>query len=157
LRKFIKGFKYAFCGLGHAVKTQVNMRVHIAAMFYVIAFAFIQRLGAADVCIELVCCAIVIALEMVNTSLEALCDTVHPENHTGIKYCKDASAGAVLAAAIISAVVWIVMLILGNDGIYLKNTFEFFFSGPVPVMVLIITIILWMIFIFNKGWQKNDH
>lgn len=45
----------------------------------------------------------VIAAEVLNTSIEALCDKVCPEYHHLIEVAKDAAAGAVLVLAITSA------------------------------------------------------
>ena len=52
-----------------------------------------------------VCCAAVIATEMINTAIEKLCDMVSTEIHPVIKIIKDVSAGAVLVCAIGSVVV----------------------------------------------------
>ena len=52
-------------------------------------------------------CALVLALELINSALEALVDLLHPGIHPEIKFIKDALAGAVLAistAALIVAV-----------------------------------------------------
>jgi diacylglycerol kinase (ATP) len=44
-----------------------------------------------------VTCALVLALELINSALEALVDLLHPEIHPEIKVIKDMLAGAVLA------------------------------------------------------------
>ena len=54
-----------------------------------------------------VCCAIVLALELVNSAMEAVIDLLHPGIHPSIKAAKDMLAGAVLvmsAAALAVAV-----------------------------------------------------
>jgi len=53
-------------------------------------------------------CAVVLALELVNSALEALIDLLHPEVHPEIKIIKDMLAGAVLAvscAALFGAII----------------------------------------------------
>ena len=42
-------------------------------------------------------CALVLALELINSALEGLIDLLHPEIHPEIKVIKDMLAGAVLA------------------------------------------------------------
>lgn len=126
------------------------MRVHIAAAFYVILFGIWQRLSAEFWCIQLICCAAVLSLELVNTGIESLCDTVHPQKSDGIGKCKDAAAGAVLAAAFISALIWVLTLLLGSDGEYLKNVTAFFKAGVLPWAVLVITLVFWIIMITRK-------
>lgn len=52
-------------------------------------------------------CALVLALELVNSALEAFVDLLHPAIHSEIKAIKDMLAGAVLmiscAALVVSA------------------------------------------------------
>lgn len=57
----------------------------------------------------LLCIGLVMALEMVNAAIEKLCDRLHPDKHTDIKLVKDMAAGAVLWAAIISAIVGLII------------------------------------------------
>jgi diacylglycerol kinase len=45
------------------------------------------------------------AAELLNTSLEALADTLHPQRAEGIGRAKDAAAGAVLVTAILAGIV----------------------------------------------------
>lgn len=50
-------------------------------------------------------CALVLALELVNSALEGLIDRFHPEVHPEIKAIKDMLAGAVLAISCAALVV----------------------------------------------------
>jgi undecaprenol kinase len=52
-----------------------------------------------------VTCALVLALELVNSALEALVDLLHPGSHPEIKFIKDALAGAVLAISTAAVIV----------------------------------------------------
>jgi len=61
-------------------------------------------LGVSPVPI-LLCCALVLALELINSALEAAIDLVSPELHPLAKLTKDAAAGAVLLTAIIATMV----------------------------------------------------
>ena len=57
------------------------------------------------------CIAFVIAMEMLNTALEKLCDVVHQEVHPGIKKVKDIAAGAVLISAIFSLITGLIIFL----------------------------------------------
>lgn len=81
------------------------MRVHLCFAFYVIIAGFVTHLSEPEWAAILICIGAVTALECLNTSLESLCDTFHPDKSEGIRIAKDASAGAVLCAAISSALV----------------------------------------------------
>jgi len=50
-------------------------------------------------------CALVLALELINSALEGLIDLLHPEIHPEIKAIKDMLAGAVLAISCAALVV----------------------------------------------------
>ena len=58
-----------------------------------------------DVVPILTLCALVLSLELMNGALEAAVDLASPELHPLAKFAKDAAAGAVLLAALISVVV----------------------------------------------------
>ncbi len=56
-------------------------------------------------------CVLVLALELMNSSLEYLIDHIHPEIAPAIKHAKDAAAGSVLLASLGALVVGACMLI----------------------------------------------
>lgn len=58
-----------------------------------------------------VTCALVLALELVNSALEALIDLLHPAIHPEIKAIKDMLAGAVLAISIAALVVAVAIVV----------------------------------------------
>ncbi len=56
------------------------------------------------------CCAIVLALELVNSAMEAVIDLLHPGIHPSIKAAKDLLAGAVLVASVAALAVAVAMV-----------------------------------------------
>ncbi|WP_291427079.1 diacylglycerol kinase family protein, partial [Deinococcus sp.] len=58
----------------------------------------------------MLCCTLVLSLEIVNTALEALTDLASPEIHPLAKVAKDAGAGAVLIASCGALLVGLVVL-----------------------------------------------
>ena len=114
LAALARSFRYAGRGIVRSVRAERNLRIHLCAVIFVIRTGAFERLSAAHWAIELVCCALVISLELVNTALENVCDALCPEQSAGIGAAKDACAGAVLAAALFSAAVWVVILLRGD-------------------------------------------
>lgn len=55
-------------------------------------------------------CALVLALELINSALEALIDLLHPAVHPEIKVIKDMLAGAVLAISCAAVVVGLILV-----------------------------------------------
>ena len=60
------------------------------------------------------CCAIVLALELVNSAMEAVIDLLHPGIHPSIKAAKDLLAGAVLVASVAALAVAVGMVAAGG-------------------------------------------
>lgn len=99
-----KTFGYAFEGILTGIHKERNMRIHTAAMILVVFFGTVLGLSATEWCICLVLFGLVMALELVNTAVEAVVDLVTEERKPLAKIAKDTAAGAVLIAAIMAAV-----------------------------------------------------
>ena len=100
-----KTFGYAFEGILTGSRKERNMRIHTAAMILVVFFGTVLGLSATEWCICLVLFGLVMALELVNTAVEAVVDLVTEERKPLAKIAKDTAAGAVLIAAIMAAVI----------------------------------------------------
>lgn len=101
----MKSFVFAFRGIARTIRNERNMRIHLCFTLYVILAGAVTRITVSEWTAVLICIGMVTALECINTSVENLCDTVSPEKSEGIRITKDAAAGAVLCAAVFSAVV----------------------------------------------------
>ena len=92
-------FGYAFQGLGHAWRTQRHLRVHVALGLLAAAAGMLLTISAAEWAALLTVITLVIALELLNTVVEAAVDLASPEFHPKAKIAKDVAAGAVLVSA----------------------------------------------------------
>jgi diacylglycerol kinase len=108
--KFIAGFGYAFSGLWYALRTQRNMRVHIAVTFIVIAASIILHISAIEFALIFIAISGVFIAEMFNTVIELCVDLASPQYHPMAKIAKDVAAGAVLANAILSIIIGLFVL-----------------------------------------------
>ncbi|UFJ43148.1 diacylglycerol kinase family protein [Brevibacillus humidisoli] len=104
-RRFWRSFGYACAGLLHTVKTQRNMQIHVAAALLTLLGAWWLDISRTDLLLVFFAIGLVMALELVNTSIEAAVDLVTEEWHAKAKIAKDAAAGAVLLAALTAAVI----------------------------------------------------
>ena len=52
-KKLLRSFGYAFRGIGWAIRTQRNMRIHLVGAVYVLLFGWIMRIAPAHLCLEL--------------------------------------------------------------------------------------------------------
>lgn len=103
--KLISSFGHAFDGILDGLIKERNMMIHYSALILVIVFGITLRLSIVEWSICLILCAIVIALELINTAVEAVVDLVTEEWDERAKLAKDTAAGAVLVAAIIAVVI----------------------------------------------------
>lgn len=104
-------FLYAGQGILYGLKTQRNFRIHALATLCVIGTAIALRLPGVNIAILALTCGAVMALELVNTALEAVVDlTVQQSYHELAKIAKDCAAGAVFVAALTAIGVGICIL-----------------------------------------------
>ncbi len=154
LLKLLKSFPPAFAGIGRTVKRERNMRVHLCAVAFVVVTGIWQGLSAAHWAVELLCCGVVIGLELLNSAVEALCDRVTRENDPFIRRAKDAASGAVLAAAVFSVIIWLVLLLWEKE--YLLH-FRAWFKYGGWIMAVIWAVCSWIIvFVPDDGRKERD-
>lgn len=101
-------FKYAFKGLMHIGKDQA-VRIQLVLMGVAITLAFFLRFNVYEMCITLLCCAMVVSSEIINSLLEKIMDFMHPDYHKQIEIIKDMSAGMVLLVCILVLIVGIIL------------------------------------------------
>ncbi len=99
-----KSFGYAFAGIFTVVTKERNMKIHCVAMVCVVIAGFVFHITPVEWCICLTLFGLVMALEMVNTAVEAVVNMVTKREKAACKASKDAAAGAVLIAAIMAAI-----------------------------------------------------
>lgn len=99
-----QSFGYAFQGIFTCIRKERNMKIHCTAAVLVVIAGVILKISAIEWCICLALFGMVMALEHVNTAVEAVVDMVTEEYHPLAKIAKDTAAGAVLIAAIMAAI-----------------------------------------------------
>lgn len=107
----ILSFKYAIVGIISALKEEPNLKFHFVAALLVIILSSILNLSRSDWMIIIFLIGFVISVELTNTAIEAVVDAFTDKEHPGAKLAKDISAGAVLLAAVTSAIVGIIVFL----------------------------------------------
>lgn len=100
-----ESFGYAFEGIWTGIRNERNMKIHCLAIILVTLAGTLFQITAVQWCICLLLFALVAALELVNTAVEAVVDLVTEEKKPLAKIAKDTAAGAVLFAAVISVII----------------------------------------------------
>jgi diacylglycerol kinase len=106
----IQSFQHAFAGLGRALRSQRNARIHVSVAIVVVFLGLALNLEPIDWAIITITIAFVFVSELFNTVVEAAIDLVTEEYHPLAKQAKDVAAGAVLASAVAAVVVGLLVL-----------------------------------------------
>ena len=106
LQDRFKSFGYALKGIYLFFSTQVHPKIHLLAIVVISILGYFLGLTATEWCLIIICMAIVLLAEGINSALEDLVDLVSPDYHPIAGRVKDIAAGAVLLAVILCGIVW---------------------------------------------------
>ncbi|MBX9761175.1 MAG: diacylglycerol kinase [Beijerinckiaceae bacterium] len=104
---WIAAFRNSCAGLSFAMRTERAVRQELIALVFAVPAALVvgQTLWTRVALIGVV--LVLLAVELLNTCVEKLCDHVTPDLHPQIKIVKDMGSAAVLAALALAAIVWL--------------------------------------------------
>jgi len=105
----LKRMRQALNGITLSWESELTMRVHIVAVVLVSLTGVWVGLSATEWAIVFSLYGLIMGLELVNSSIEALCDFVQPHDHPAMKRTKDLAAGAVLMASVFAVAAAIVL------------------------------------------------
>ena len=106
LRSRLRSFRFAFQGIYQLFVSQPNAQIHLLATVVIVAIGFWLKLAVWEWCAIVICIALVLLVEALNTAIEYVVDLVSPEPHPLAGKAKDVAAGAVLMSVIICGIVW---------------------------------------------------
>ena len=109
--RVIKSFACAFEGLKDCLLHEKNFRIQYVIALLIIIAGLSFSISKMEWLIILLCFAVVLCFEIINSAIEKLCDLVCPQFNLTIKKVKDMSASAVLLAAIISFIIGCVIFL----------------------------------------------
>ncbi|MGI6265264.1 MAG: diacylglycerol kinase family protein [Acutalibacteraceae bacterium] len=100
MKRALRGFWCALCGIGECLRREWHFRFHLATAFYVFCISpyFLRSPGEWAALVLTV--GAVLAAEAINTAVERAVDLASPDKHPLAKAAKDAAAGAVLLCAL---------------------------------------------------------
>ena len=107
---FNNTFKNARKGFSLVLKSEMNIRIHVAVATFVVFLALFLKFSAIEFCLLLFVIGLVIVAEMLNTAIEFTLDSIYHNKYSRmVGMAKDISAGAVMFASLISVLVGIVL------------------------------------------------
>ena len=111
MQRLIRSFGYAWEGIRHCFTHEPNFKIHVGFAAAAASMCILLQLTFTEWAVILICIAMVIAMEMVNTAVEHLCNLVYPSQSQVIKKIKDMAAGAVLICAMVAAICGLIIFI----------------------------------------------
>jgi len=154
-RGLTDSFNYAIEGLKHTLRTQRNMRIHLAVGLIVIALGIFFNLDRVDFILLLSAVTLVLVAEMFNTSIELAVDIFTKEFHHMAKMAKDIAAGCVFITAIYAIIVGYLIFFKTVKVINISDAFLKIRQSPWHItaiaLALITGIVILLKTLFHKG------
>ncbi len=111
MKSFFKRFGYAFEGLKFLIFGDRSIQLHFLFLGIAVALGFAFHISAYEWLSILLCSALVICFEALNTVLERIANFMTREIHPEIKIIKDAAAAVVLLASLFALAVGAIIFI----------------------------------------------
>lgn len=110
-KKLFQSFGYAWEGIIYALKYNQNLRIHFLIAILVTLLSIYFDINPFEMGILGITILLVIAAEMLNTSIEQMVDLITTEHRKEAKIAKDVAAGMVLLTAAGSVIVGILIFL----------------------------------------------
>lgn len=108
-----RGFRiscgHAYRGIGFAIHSQKNLRIHLLFAAAALAAAVALKFSPVRLVLVVMTVTSVIVAELLNTALEFAMDLVEARHHPAVKTAKDIAAGGVLLAVIGSVIIGLLL------------------------------------------------
>lgn len=112
IKRFINSFKYAYWGLKKVFIEEQNFQMHILSGIVVLILSvFVFNFSYIELAITLICIALVLTAEIINTAIENTWDHLEPNHHPVVKSVKDMMAGTVMLVSVFVTIVWVIIII----------------------------------------------
>jgi diacylglycerol kinase (ATP) len=153
-RSILWSFNYAIEGMVFALRTQRNMRIHVAAAVITLVGALVLGVDRISLAAIVFAISLVFVAELINTAIEAAVDVATDRYDPLAKVAKDVSAGAVLVAAMNALVV--AYLVLFNP---LKRVAQqgltWVRMAPTSLAVIALGLVLLGVLVFKSASREG--
>ncbi len=105
LKNLVDSFNHAITGIIEAVRSEKNMKIHLAVSLVVLIGCFCFNISKLEFLLLAITITMVISAELVNTAIENVVDMTANYYHPLAKLVKNVAAGAVLVTAINAIIV----------------------------------------------------
>lgn len=148
-KKIVDSFNNALEGILYAIRTQLNMKIHLVVAFFIMSISLFYDTTKIELIILSLTITLVIFAELMNTAIEIAIDATTNYYHPLAKIAKNISAGAVLLTALNA--VFIGYLVFWDK----INNFSFGVINKIkqsnPYLVFIILVMVTIITLISKA------
>lgn len=118
--RFFNSIKYSIEGLYYAYRYEQSLWLHGLVSILAVIMGFIFKISLSEWAIIFIALGAILALELINTAIEAAVDLTTNEIHPLAKIAKDCGSAASFVMSIVSIVISLFVF-----GPYLVELFEF--------------------------------
>ncbi len=111
MKKLLNSFSFAWQGLIYVIKNERNFKIHLLALTVVCTLGFYLSIETSEWVAILLVSSLVLCLEIINTSIEKICDRIEPNQDERIKIIKDTAAAAVFLAAAFAIIIGLIVFV----------------------------------------------
>lgn len=111
IERLKKSFGYAFKGIDDVVSNEPNMKIHVSVAILVVIMAFLLKISMIEWIILVLLIGLVLAAEVINTTIENLVDMYTKDYNERAKVVKDTAAGTVLILAITAVIIGLMIFV----------------------------------------------
>jgi len=153
-RSIIWSFNYAIEGVVYALRTQRNMRIHVASAVLALVAALVLDVGRMQLIAIIFAISLVFVTELINTAIESTVDLAIQTYDPVAKIAKDVSAGAVLVAAT-NAVVIAFLVLFDPLRAVLANGLEWAAVAPTGLTAVALGFVLLAVIILKASSREG--
>lgn len=107
----IKSVQYAAKGGWILLTTEHSIIAQFSIAMIMTFIGFLVHLTSTEWMFQLFAIGLVMVAEAANTSIEYICDFIHPEHHKKIGFIKDIAAGIPFIAAIFAIIIGLIIYV----------------------------------------------
>ena len=104
-KRFLKSLKYSFDGLFYAYRYEQSLWIHAIAVGVALSLGIFFKIKISEWAIIFIALGIILALELLNTAIEAAVDLTTTKIHPLAKIAKDCGSAASFVMSIVSIVI----------------------------------------------------
>lgn len=111
IQRYWSSFKHAIDGIVYAMEVEHNMLIIMIATIITLGLGYFLEISSLEAIIIIICIALVMACEMINTAIEATIDLITLKENDLARIAKDTASSATLILSFMSLIIGLIIFI----------------------------------------------